>query len=174
MWRGAGRGAGGDRAENVTYAIRHGAQSRSTRLRGDLLSVDQLAESLPHLEERHPLFGNADAVPGLGVAALSRVAVADSEAAEPAQLHLISLGESVGDVVEDGVDDQLRLLLGQARQLGNFLDQIRFGHEPAPSTGTSPLPVAEHRRPARFHLLEPSTLVERLSSRARVYGYCMM
>src|ERR1700693_2031437 len=55
----------------VTYAIRDGAQSRSTRLRGDLLGVDQLAESLPHLEERHPLFGNADAVSGLGVTALS-------------------------------------------------------------------------------------------------------
>src|ERR1700675_895950 len=52
-------GVAGGAPADVTYAIRHGAQSRSTRLRGDLLGVDQLAASLPPLEERPPLWGNA-------------------------------------------------------------------------------------------------------------------
>src|SRR3990172_11516967 len=95
--------------------------------------VDELAEPLADLEERDALLRDAHAVARLRVASLAGVPMPDPEAAEPAQLHLVALGEGVGDVVEDGVDDQLRLLLREGRHSGHFLDEIRFGHDRTPS-----------------------------------------
>src|SRR5262245_34513709 len=112
--------------------MRQGAQMRFTPPRW-ASAVDELAQSLSYLEERHPLLGNVDARPGLGIAALSRVAVADPEAAEASKLDLVALRQRVGDVVEDRVDDRFRLLLGQARDLRNLVDQVGFRHRLLPS-----------------------------------------
>src|SRR6266571_4444684 len=116
------------------------ADRSRTRVRrsSSLASASQKIQPLPDLEEGHALLGDADAVARLGVAAFSGIAVPDAKAPEPPQFNLVPFGERIGDVVEDGVDDQLRLLLRQARQFGDFFDEIRFGHEPAPSTGTLP------------------------------------
>src|SRR5678815_1790979 len=112
-----------------TYAIRQGAQRRFTPA-GHPSRVHELSQALAHLEERHTLLGYVDARSRLGIPPLARVAVADTEAAEAAQLDLVALGERVGDVVEDRVDDRLRLLLGEVGELGDLVDQIGFRHRP--------------------------------------------
>src|SRR6266545_5408108 len=125
-----------------------------------LLRVHQLAQPLTDLEERYPLLGYADGVARLGVPALAGVPMPDTEAPEPAQLDLVPLAQSLGDVVEDGVDDQLGFLLREACQLGHFFDQFRLGHEPTPSKGgpcRSRVPHGTRRPatrsypPARYH-----------------------
>src|SRR2546425_3378147 len=85
--------------------MRQGAQRRFTPA-GTSSRVDELAQSLSYLEERHPFLGDVDARPRLGIAALARVPVTDAEAAEPPQLDLVALRQRVGDVVEDRVDDR--------------------------------------------------------------------
>src|SRR5260370_1198396 len=90
--------------------------------------VDELSQPLAHLEERHPLLGDVHARPGLGVPPLARVAVTDPETAEAPELDLVALRQRVGDVVEDRVDDRLRLFLRQARDLRDLVDQVGFGH----------------------------------------------
>src|SRR5687768_15718567 len=109
------------------YAMRHGAHNRCTP-GADSSGVDELAQPLADLEEGNALLRNVHAGAGLGIAALARVAVTDAEAAEATQLDLVALGEGIGDVVEDRVDDRLGFLLGQIRQLRDLVDQIRFGH----------------------------------------------
>src|SRR2546430_2123319 len=78
-----------------TYPMRHGAQRRFTP-GGESSRVDELAQSLSYLEERDPFLGDVHARPGLGVAALTRVPVADTEAPEPPQLDLVTLRQRVG------------------------------------------------------------------------------
>src|SRR5215813_4348809 len=112
--------------------MRQGAQRRFTPT-GAASAVDELAQSLSYLEERHPFLGDVDARSGLGIAALSRVAVADPEAPEAPKLDLVPLRQRVGDVVEDRIDDRFRLLLGQARDLRNLVDQVGFRHRLLPS-----------------------------------------
>src|SRR5881392_1056416 len=115
-----------------TYPMRQGAQRRFTP-GGESSRVDELAQSLSDLEERDPYVGDVHARPGLGVAPLARVPVTDTEAPEPPQLDLIALRQRVGDIVEDRVDDRLGFLLGQVRDLRDFVDQVRFGHRRLPS-----------------------------------------
>ena len=97
--------AAAERIAEDTAASAGAAPRRTTRTpsataprgdpRGELrLGVDELAQALADLEERHPLLGHADAVAGLGIAALAGVAVADAEAAEAAQLDLVSLARA--------------------------------------------------------------------------------
>src|SRR6266498_5944260 len=62
------------------------------------LRIDQLAQPLTDLEERYPLLGYADGVARLGVPALAGVPMPDAEAPEPAQLDLVPLAQSLGDV----------------------------------------------------------------------------
>src|SRR4029453_12947154 len=123
--------------EAVIQVMRHGAHRRFTR-RGRPSRVDELAQALADLEERNTLLGNIDRAAGLGVAALAGVAMTDAEAAEPPQLDLVPLGESVSNVVEDRVDDSLGLLLRQVRQLRDFVDQLGFRHR-RPTFGFSPV-----------------------------------
>src|SRR5438874_1852478 len=108
-------------------AMRHGAQRRFTPP-AKPSSVHELAQALADLEERNALLRNVHAGAGLGIPALARVAMTDPEAAESPQLHLVALRERIGDVVEDRVDDGLRLLLREIGELGDLVDQIRFRH----------------------------------------------
>src|SRR5262245_43645913 len=108
-------------SEAVIQALRDGAHRRFTRRRRPS-RVDELAQALADLEERDPLLGDVDGAAGLGVAAFAGIAMTDTEAAEAPQLDLVPFGESVGDVVEDRVDDRLRLLLRQVRYLRDFVD----------------------------------------------------
>src|SRR4029450_13944537 len=112
--------------------MRQGAQRRFTPPEG-ASAVDELAQSLSYFEERDPFLGNVDARSGLWIAALSRVPVSDPEAPEAPELDLVALRERVGDVVEDRVADCLGLLLRQARDLRNLVDQVGFRHRLLPS-----------------------------------------
>src|SRR5262245_27327472 len=123
--------------EAVIQAMRHGAHRRFTRRRRPS-RVDELAQALADLEEGNPLLGHIHGAAGLGVAALAGIAMTDAEAAEAPQLDLVPLGESVGDVVEDRVDDRLRLLLRQVRYLRDLVDQLGFRHR-RPTFGSSPV-----------------------------------
>src|SRR5512145_416884 len=103
--------------------MRHGAQRRLTPP-GGTSAVDEFSQSLAYLEEGHALLRDIHARPGLRVAPLPRIPVTDPEASEASKLDLVPLRQRIGDVVEDGVDDRLGLLLGQARDLRNFVDQV--------------------------------------------------
>src|SRR5437899_5154663 len=103
--------------------MRHGAQRRFTPP-GRASRVDEFAEALAHLEERYALLGHFHSAAGLRVTSFARVAVADPKAAEATKLDFVALGEGVGDVVEDRVDDGLGLFLRQIREFGDLVDQL--------------------------------------------------
>src|SRR2546430_8835673 len=111
--------------------MRQGAQRRFTPSANGS-PVDELSQPFAHLEERHPLLGRVHAAPGLGVPSLARVSMTDPEAPETPQLDLVTLAQRVGDVVEDRVDDRLRLFLRQVRDLGDLVYQVGFGHRRLP------------------------------------------
>src|SRR5262249_27885841 len=98
--------------------------------------VDQLLQALADLEEGHALLRHAHVGAGLRIAAAP-----DPEAPESPELYLLGSGQGPGDAVEDGVDDQLRLLLGEVRQLGDLVHEVSLRHR-----GHAPPP----RRPVRW------------------------
>src|SRR4051812_39417946 len=99
---------------------------RADRRRG--LLVDQLFELLARLEVRHFLRRHVHLVAGFRVAALSRLALAQPETAEPAQLHFLAAVQRLDDAPEHGVDDYLGVLLREIGHARNFLDELRLGH----------------------------------------------
>src|SRR5262249_23168971 len=92
------------------------------------LAVDQLLELLAWLEVRDLLRRHVHLVAGLGVAPLARLATPQPEAAEPAQLDLLAAMQRVDDALEDRVDDDLGVLLGEVRNPGTLFDELRFRH----------------------------------------------
>src|SRR5581483_3294414 len=64
----------------------------------------------------------------LRVAPHARVALADAEAAEAAQLDLLARLERLDDALEDGVDHDLGLLLREAGLLRDLLHELGLGH----------------------------------------------
>src|SRR5438034_10099360 len=80
------------------------------------------------LEEGHPLLGYVDGAAGFRITSLARIPVADTEAAEATKLDFVALGQRVGDVVEDRVDDGLSLFFRQVGELGDLVDQLGFCH----------------------------------------------
>src|SRR5213593_3126018 len=112
--------------------MRQGAQRRFTPPCG-ASAVDELAQSLSHLEERHSLLRDVYARPGLRIPALPGVPVTDPEAPKAPKLDLVALRQRIGDVVEDRVDDCFGLFLGKARDLRNLVYQVGFGHRLLPS-----------------------------------------
>src|SRR5437868_2900335 len=76
----------------------------------------------------------------------------DAEAPKSPELDLVALGERLRDPVEDGVDDGLGFLLGEARQPRQRLDQAGFRHgralEATVSVGTGQ--TRAHERPAKL------------------------
>src|SRR3569832_2924991 len=67
-------------------------------------AVDQLFELFSRLEERDFLRRHVDEGAGLRVAPLAHPPLPETEAAEPADLNLVSLRQRLFDAVEDGVD----------------------------------------------------------------------
>src|SRR5579883_2969986 len=97
--------------------------------------VHPLLELLADLEERQPLGLHLDRVASARVAPLVRLVVSDLEAAEAPDLDALALLQRLLHRVEDAVDDQLRLALGQVQLVGDHLDQIRLGHTTLLATG---------------------------------------
>src|SRR5437667_1181526 len=96
--------------------------------RGSLF-VDDFLELLAGLEERHALGRHGHRRAGLRVAPLLHAAIAQTEAAEAADLDLVPFGQGRADPVEDRVDHDFSLPLGQRRDLlGQLLDELHFRH----------------------------------------------
>src|SRR6184192_2804519 len=72
--------------------------------------VDQLFQFLPRLEVGNLFRRDFDFLSGFRIAAGARFAAAQTEAAEAAQLDLLSGAQRLDDRVEHDVDDRLRLL----------------------------------------------------------------
>src|ERR1700741_17046 len=90
--------------------------------------VDQFLQLFARLEVRNLLRRYFDFLTGLGVTAGARLAAAEAETAEAAELDLLAGTEGVDDGVEHNVDDGLGLLLGQLDDARDFVHQLRFGH----------------------------------------------
>ena len=131
--------------EAVIQAMRHGAHRRFTRRGRPVLTSSR--RRLPTLKKGSALLPGTSTARcrSSGVAALAGVAMTRSEAAEAPQLDLVPLDESVGNVVEDRVDDRLRLLLRQVRQLRDFVDQLGFRHRALPAFALRPLSGVRRR-----------------------------
>src|SRR4029079_13770325 len=100
------------------------------------LPVQQFLQLLARLEVRHFLRRHVALVARLRVAPLARLALAQAETAEPAQLDLLAAMKRVDDALEERVDDDFRVVLceiGDARQLFN---ELRLGHAAARSVQT--------------------------------------
>jgi len=66
---------------------------------------------------------------------LAGIPVADPETPEAAKFNLLALAESIGNVIEEGVHNDLSFFLGEVGELDNFVNQVRFRHTLAPSAG---------------------------------------
>src|SRR5262245_59252690 len=95
------------------------------------LAVDELFELLARLEVRDLLRRDVDLVARLRVAALPRLTLAQPEAAEAAQLDLLTPMQRIDDALEDRVDDDLGVLLRQVGDTGDLLHELRLGHAAA-------------------------------------------
>src|SRR2546427_12014654 len=95
--------------------MRHGAQRRFTPP-GRASRVDEFPEALADLEEGYSLLGDLDGATGFRIPSFARVPVADTEAAEATKLDFVALGQCVGDVVEDRVDDGLKIGRASCRE----------------------------------------------------------
>src|SRR5262249_27678496 len=77
------------------------------------LAIDQLLQLLAWLEVGHLLRRHIDLVAGLGIAALTRLALAKAEAAESPQLNLLAAVKGVNDAAKYRVHDDFGVLLRQ-------------------------------------------------------------
>src|SRR6188768_4280893 len=75
------------------------------RAGGGRLLVDEFFQLFTGLEVRHLLRRHIHLVPGLGIAALARLAFPQPETAEAAQLDLLPTVERLDDAAEDRIDD---------------------------------------------------------------------
>ena len=116
------------RLGSMTTAIGRARRRRGAAQPRLRLAVDQFLQFLARLEVRHLLRRNVHLVARLRVAPLARLAPPQPEAAEPAQLDLLAAVQRVDDALEDGVDDDLRVLLREVRNPRDFLDELRFRH----------------------------------------------
>src|SRR5678816_3413941 len=96
-------------------------------------AVDQFLQLLARLEVGHLLRRHIHFVARLRVASLARLALAQPETAEPAQLDLLAAVQGLDDALEHRVDDDFRVLLGEIRHARHFLDEFRLGHAAARS-----------------------------------------
>src|SRR5262245_3961095 len=96
-------------------------------------AIDQFLQLLARLEVRHLLRRHIHFVARLRVAALARLALTETETAEPAQLDLLAAVQGLDDAPEHRVDDDFRVLLGEIRHARHFLDEFRLGHAAARS-----------------------------------------
>src|SRR5438132_8408264 len=149
---GAGDDAGSAARRRRAHPHESAPGARGTWTGTLLQFIDRRREFLPDPEERDYLGGDLDRRLLLRVASDPRPPVPDAEAPESPELDLVALGERLRDPVEDGVDDGLGFLLGDARQPRQRLDQAGFRHgralEATVSVGTGQ--TRAHERPAKL------------------------
>src|SRR5262249_7758164 len=97
-----------------------------------LTLVDDLFELLAGSKAHGLGRRDLDHLVGLGVSALSRLALRDAERAEPDERHALALPEAVRDSAEHRVDRAVGLRLADSGVSGHPVDQIALVH---PSSG---------------------------------------
>jgi hypothetical protein len=90
--------------------------------------VYRIAQLFRWLEEGNPLGWNIDLGTSLRIAARSGVALARSEAAEAANLNLVSDLQRPDDGVEERIDNDLPIAAGQVSKSGHFINKVGFRH----------------------------------------------
>ena len=81
-----------------------------------------------------PLGGDLDRSTGLGVAAHTRVALADAKASEAAELDGLGALQRLRELVQYRVYDRLALLLGELRRPGHYVNKVRLIHQGSKAT----------------------------------------
>src|ERR1017187_2982728 len=103
----------------------------SRRRRGNHRSggvVHHVLELLARLEIGNFLGGDFDPRPGLRVTPDPGLSLARAEAAEPADLDLVSRPQRAHDTVENSLHDDFGFLPGHLHYAGDFFNQIGLGH----------------------------------------------
>src|SRR5262249_15120292 len=100
--------------------------------------VDEVLQFLAGFEVRDFLGRDVHLVTGLRIASLPRLAPPQPEAAEPAQADLLPAMQRVHDALEDGVNDDLGVLLREVGHARHFLDEFGFGHPLTSDAGNDP------------------------------------
>jgi hypothetical protein len=90
--------------------------------------VYRITQLFRWLEEWNPLGRNIDFGTSLRVAARSGVALARPEAAETANLDLVSGLQRPDDGVEERIDNNLPITAGQVSKSGHFINKVGFRH----------------------------------------------
>src|SRR5690606_23240683 len=105
---------------------------------------DEILQFLARLEVRHLLLRNLYLVAGLRIAAAARLPSPQTKTAEAAQFDLLAAVQREDDALEDGVDDDLGVLLRKVRGPRDFFDEFGFGHQESTETGRpGPTPAAD-------------------------------
>src|SRR5437762_13505748 len=90
--------------------------------------VDQILEFLAWLEIGDPLGGHFDLFACFWIAADACIALPNAEASKAANLKFVAGLERLDDALEQRIDNDLRILPREFRNLGYFLNQVCFGH----------------------------------------------
>src|SRR5206468_2176565 len=90
--------------------------------------VHHVLQFLAWLEIRNLLGGHLDAGSSLRIAPDAGLPLARAEATKAADLDLVTAAQGFHDAVEDGLDDDLRLLAGHFHYARDLFNQIRLGH----------------------------------------------
>jgi hypothetical protein len=91
--------------------------------------VDAFTQIFAWLEVGNVFAGEGYGLAGLRIAALTRWAEVQREAAEPTDFDAAALGQCIAHDLKDLLDGQLDVLGGQMLLLGcNELDEFRFRH----------------------------------------------
>src|SRR5215831_10309271 len=90
--------------------------------------VDQILEFFARLEIGDPLCGHFDLFACFWIAADACIALAYTEASKAANLEFVPCLERLDDALEQCIDNDLRVLPREFRNLGYFLNQVCLGH----------------------------------------------
>ena len=149
---------------------------------GGFLGVDQVAKLFGRLEVRHTLGGDFHLLAGFGVPPDARIALANAEGAEAADLDLVAALERPDHGVEDGLDDDLAVAARQIAQASDLLHQVCLSHVLAASarsiTGFRAPSIEKARaffgfRPFRISKLGEGNVRDRHCPRRRTAGVMM-
>ena len=95
---------------------------------GLLARVNEFFKLFAGLEIGDTFCGDIDGGARLRIAALTRITLADAEAAKASQLDLFAFVQRSGDAVKNDLDEVFGVLFGHVRVTGDFFNQVSFCH----------------------------------------------
>lgn len=94
----------------------------------NLVWIDQLLQFLARLEEWNPLGGDIDRGTCLRISPAPRIPLPNSKRSEAPQLDLLATIQRLDDILEDFIDNDFRILLGQPCGKSDLVNQFCFCH----------------------------------------------